>query len=73
MNSPPSKLATQIREQEIIVDELKTLKKIGGAEPRVYSYQPKLLFKSSREAELVKAEKNIKALKKTLDSATKTT
>jgi len=57
-------LTEKIREQTILIDELKTLKNINGHKPRVYSKQPNLLFKSDRQQELAKADKLLKALKK---------
>ena len=55
-------LTVRIEEQKVIVDELKTLKKIRGEKPRVYSKQPNLLFKSDRETELIKAQKTLASL-----------
>lgn len=55
-------LSERIEQQKIVVDELKTLKKIGNEKPRVYSKQPNLLFKSDRETELLKAQKTLASL-----------
>jgi len=55
-------LLERIQEQEIVIGELKTLKKIRNEKPRVYSKQTNLLFKSDRESELVKAQKTLASL-----------
>jgi len=62
-------LAVRIREQEIVIEELRTLKNIAGAKPRVYSKQPNLLFKSDRQSELVKAQRTLNALRKEYEAA----
>ena len=60
-------LSERIQEQKIIIEELKTLKNICGAKPKVYSKQPNLLFKSDREKELAQARKTLDSLQAQYD------
>ena len=57
-------LSERIVEQQIVIQELKTLKNIAGAKPKVFSKQPNILFRSDRQTELARAQKTLTALQR---------
>ena len=57
-------LSERIVEQQIVIQELKTLKNIAGAKPKVFSKQPNILFRSDRQTELARAQNTLTALQR---------
>ena len=64
-------LSERIVEQQIVIQELKTLKNIAGAKPKVFSKQPNILFRSDRQTELARAQKTLTALQREYDRLAK--